>query len=108
MKNFVQPGKMIDVTATAAVSSGDVVVVGDMIGVASVDAAIGEKFALAVWGVFEVAKEAAAISEGAKVYWDAGDGEVKASSGGGAVPMGYCVGGALVSDAKIKVALNQF
>lgn len=108
MKNYVQPGMALEITAAAAISSGDVVVVGDLIGIAAADAAIGEKVTLSVSGVYELSKEAAAMSEGDKVHWHAVDGEVKASSGAGTVPMGYCVGGALLADAKVKVLIHQF
>jgi predicted RecA/RadA family phage recombinase len=71
MKNFVQRGDAIDITAAAAVLSGGVVLAGAMIGVSSTDAEIGETFALNVTGVYELPKVAAlAIAVGDIVYWD--------------------------------------
>lgn len=65
---------MIDYTPGSAVSAGDVVVLGDHIGVALNDIAAGVKGALAVRGVFEFPKTAGgstAIAVGKTVYWDA-------------------------------------
>lgn len=72
MKNFIQPGDAIDIPAPAGgVVSGNAVVVGSLVGVASSTAAEGEPFALRTNGAFRMPKTSAlAIAIGDKVYWD--------------------------------------
>ncbi|MBQ4824381.1 DUF2190 family protein [Leisingera sp. HS039] len=70
MKNYVQPGDNITLTATADVNSGDGVLIGNIFGVATSAAATGEKVTLARHGVFELPKTSAlAWGEGDKIYW---------------------------------------
>ena len=72
--NFIQTGDHIDITAAAAIASGDGVLVGSMFGVASTSAANGEALSIAICGVFELPKlEAQAWTVGARVYWDNGN-----------------------------------
>lgn len=59
MRNFVQPGKVLTVTAAAAVKSGEFVKVGAIFGVAATDAAAGEDFELQTGEVFEFPKTSA-------------------------------------------------
>ena len=71
---FVQRGDAVDYTPDADVASGDVVVQGELVGVAKLDIKANALGALAVSGVFDFPKDtgsATAISAGAKVYWDA-------------------------------------
>jgi predicted RecA/RadA family phage recombinase len=71
MKNYVQPGNAITLTAPYAVASGDGLLVGSIFGVASADAASGETVETAVVGVFDLKKTASqAWAAGDKVYWD--------------------------------------
>ena len=72
--NFVRDGKTLQFTNTgSAISSGDVVVVGQQIGIALVDiAATSGTGEVAMEGVFTVAKvSAAVIAQGESVIWDA-------------------------------------
>ncbi|CAN7475219.1 DUF2190 family protein [Variovorax paradoxus] len=71
MKNFIQVGDVLDHMATANVASGELVVIGARVGIAMSDMAVGESGAVRVKGVFELPKAAAAIEQGAEVYWDA-------------------------------------
>ncbi|MBB4092454.1 DUF2190 family protein [Ochrobactrum pecoris] len=72
MRNFIQPGKVITVVAVAAVTSGSLVVVGKIFGIAATSAAIGEEFELALGGVYELPKVSAeAWTVGAEIYADA-------------------------------------
>ena len=71
MKNFVQPGNTITLTAPYAVASGEGLLVGAIFGVAAGDAAIGEPVETALVGVFDITKVGSqAWTVGAKVYWD--------------------------------------
>ena len=53
---YVQRGDAIDHTPAADVAAGDVVVIGKIVGVAKLDIKAGELGALALTGVYEVAK----------------------------------------------------
>jgi predicted RecA/RadA family phage recombinase len=71
MKNFVQPGDTMTLTAPYARNSGEGALVGSIFGVACTDmdnAANGE---FATRGVYELAKTSAqAWTQGALIYWD--------------------------------------
>jgi predicted RecA/RadA family phage recombinase len=84
MKNYIQPGNVIEFTATGTIASGDAVQVGQLVGIATTDAASGAKFNLAVSGVFQVTKATHATdqawTEGMLVYWN-GTAFTKTSAG---------------------------
>lgn len=83
MKNKVQDGRLLTVTAPAAVSSGDFVKVGSIGGVAVADAASGAEVALDTQGVFTLPKNAPLeISQGDPVYWDVADGNFNKTASG--------------------------
>lgn len=72
MKNFIQPGNVVSIPAPAAVESGDIVVAGSLVGIASNTAALGANVDVALTGVYEVAKVAAdVVTVGAPIYVDA-------------------------------------
>jgi predicted RecA/RadA family phage recombinase len=60
MKNFVQNGANLTVEVNAGASSGDFVVVGDLVGVAVTDIAAHSKGAIACEGVFTGTKASGA------------------------------------------------
>lgn len=71
MKNFVQAGDVLTVTAPAAVLSGAGVLVGSLFGVACGDAASGAEVEIQTTGVFDMAKATgAAWTVGQRLYWD--------------------------------------
>lgn len=83
MKNYIQPGDSITVPAPADVKSGDLVVVGDLFGVAQFSAASGDPVEIATKGVFGLPKVSAqAWSVGAKVYYVAADKNVSTTATG--------------------------
>lgn len=87
MATLLQEGRLIDYTPSSAVAAGDVVVQGEMIGIAVRPIAANELGALAVEGVFDFPKETgvgAAILAGARVYWDVAAGEAKNDAEAGA------------------------
>jgi predicted RecA/RadA family phage recombinase len=73
MKNLIEDGLTLQYTvAGAAVKSGDLVVVGDVTGVAVTDGVVGETITLNCKGVYALPKASgSAISQGVKIYWDA-------------------------------------
>jgi predicted RecA/RadA family phage recombinase len=71
MKNYVQPGNTITLTAPYAVTSGDGLLVGSVFGIASADAALNDPVEAALTGVFDLTKVGSqAWTAGVKVYWD--------------------------------------
>ena len=70
---YVQRGDAIDYTPMADVAAGDVVVLANkLVGVAKLDIKVAELGALALTGVYEVAKASgAAFAVGMEVAWDA-------------------------------------
>jgi predicted RecA/RadA family phage recombinase len=72
MKNFIQRGDMITVTApTGGVTSGQGLLVGNLFGVAATTAAEGDSVEMATVGVYELPKLASAvIAAGARIAWD--------------------------------------
>lgn len=72
MKNYVQPGRVIPFVATANIVSGQVVRVGNILGVATSDVANGAAGLAQIEGVFTVPKVAGAvIAAGESLTWDA-------------------------------------
>jgi len=70
-KTYIQEGNVVTVTApTNGVKSGDVLVVGNLIGVCNIDAAEGAETELSLTGVWELPKASGQINAGAVVWWD--------------------------------------
>lgn len=106
MRNYVQPGESITVTAAAAASSGDIVKVGSLLGIASGDAAIGDKLVLRTQGVFDLPKVSTdALSVGDVVYYKAADGAVTSTASGN-TRIGLAVTAAANPSASVNVRLD--
>jgi predicted RecA/RadA family phage recombinase len=108
---FVHEGDTIDYTPGSAVAAGDVVVQGELLGVAKQPIAANALGALAVKGVFDFPKATGggtAITAGTKLYWDVADQEAKADEEAGANKLiGKAVADAGDSDATVRVRLSQ-
>jgi predicted RecA/RadA family phage recombinase len=108
---FVQEGTAIDYTPGADVSAGDVVVQGDLVGVAKKDITAGALGALAVAGVFDFAKESGGgvtFSAGQKAYWDATNQVAVTTDGGGANKyVGKATAAAADADSTVRIRLEQ-
>lgn len=104
MKNFVEKGKTILVTAGADIASGDIVTVGATAGIAAGDYANGEVAVVNLEGVYTVAKDASAPAIGAKLYIAAG---VATTTVGSNVFLGYAHSAALTGDATVNVLLAR-
>lgn len=71
MKNYIQAGERITLSAPYDVLSGGGLLVGSIFGVAIYDALSGVAVEAAVEGVFRLAKTSAqAWTVGALIYWD--------------------------------------
>lgn len=78
--NFSSPGKVIQYTASADIASGQVIAIGEILGVALVDIPNGGTGAVAIEGIFRCPKvSAAVIGQGESLVWD-----VSANDGAGA------------------------
>ena len=106
---FVQDGASLDYTPGADVAAGDVVVQGDLVGVAKLDIKTGRLGALAVGGVFDFAKAtggATAIAMGAIVYWNDAANQATTTSAGNKL-LGKVVRAAADADATVRVRMSQ-
>jgi predicted RecA/RadA family phage recombinase len=104
---FVQEGNQIDYTPEADVAAGAVVVLNDLIGIAKTPIAANKLGALAVGGVFDVAKDNDATTgtvflKDQPVYWDTDAQQASPTAG---VLMGTSLAGAAKTDATVRVRL---
>lgn len=108
MKNFVKPGRVLTLTASRAVTSGDGMLRGVTFGVASATYANGAVGEFAVEGVFTLPKVAAqAQAEGVAVYWDNTAFNVTTTVGSNTkIGVVASVGGVLAADAFVDVRLS--
>jgi predicted RecA/RadA family phage recombinase len=106
MKNFVQPGNTLGLTAPYDVLSGAGLQVGNIFGVASCDAASGTPVETRLVGVYDLAKTAAqAWSVGDLIYWD-NDAKVCTTVAAGHLLVGTAVAAAANPSATGTVRLN--
>ena len=104
---YVQRGESIDFTPAADVAAGDIVKVGNLVGVAKLDIRAGELGALALCGVYEIATNGSAVEAGAVVFVDPATGKVCAEGASGAVKFGHAVAAAAAADTLVHVRLEQ-
>ena len=70
MKNYQQNGKSLDIVASSAYSSGDLVVEGNIVGVAVADIASGDTGSIACSGVYTFEKTTvSSLAQGAIAYY---------------------------------------
>jgi predicted RecA/RadA family phage recombinase len=103
----------VDYTPAAAVTGGDVVVSGGIVGIVPTDLAASEKGALQIDGIFQVPKVTGAFVAGQPVYWnptgspDSGDsGSGAANQTGNGTYMGIAVQAQASGDNTCLVILN--
>ena len=105
---FVQNGNAIDYTPASDVAAGDVVVQGDLIGVAKVPIPAGTLGALAVEGVFDFPKGVGQIFAGDAAYWDEAAQRVVENPDNEANPLlGWVVRDAEADDFTVRVKLDR-
>lgn len=108
MKNFVQPGDTITIPAPATVLSGEPVIMGDIRGIASGDAATGAPVDVKTSGVFGLPKVSVnAFTLGGKVYWDAAT-KLATTTASGNTLLGIAVAEAGAGTATVRVRLSGF
>lgn len=108
MAKFIQDGKTIDFLASANITAGGVVVIGNsIVGVAPRDVASGATGALDINGVFQFPKDSAtSISAGASVYWNATSSVITTVASGG-VAAGKAIEAAGSGTVTALVKLNN-
>lgn len=108
---FIQEGDAIDYTPGADVAAGVVVVLSDLIGITKRDIKANTLGALAVTGVFDLAKQAGGgvtFAIGNKVYWDDANNVAVATDGAGANKLlGKAVLAAANGDTTVRARLSQ-
>lgn len=103
---FFQDGKVIDLAVTDAVAAGDIVIAGNLVGVAKTDIPANTVGCIATEGVYKVEKaEGVSFTLGADVYWKAETGLAQ-GSGDGCVKIGIAVAAAANADATVKVKIG--
>ena len=108
---YVHDGQSIDYTPSSAVAAGDVVVQGELVGVAKTAIEADRLGALCVDGVFDFPKATGVgtgITAGANVYWDVADTEAKEDDESAANKLiGKTILAAGDNDATVRVRLSQ-
>ncbi len=106
---FVQEGCAVDYTPGADVAVGEVVVQGDLVGVAKQAIAANQLGALVVEGVFDFAKATgggSGIAAGTTVYWDDTNNVATATASGNKL-IGKVILAAADADETVRVRLMQ-
>lgn len=106
MKNFVKIGEVLDYTADANILSGDLVIKGDLVGVAVTDIANGEVGSVNLKGVYKFPKVTGAITQGAKLYWVVADKSLTTTASGNTL-VGVANKGAGSGDATAELLLKN-
>jgi predicted RecA/RadA family phage recombinase len=107
-KNFIQPGKVVTVAANRTLTSGELAVVGLLVGVAQHDAASGAPVEIVTEGVFDLAKTSAQAwaSVGLPIYVVPGTGLATTASTSGNVFIGVNLATAINPSGTGLVRLN--
>ena len=105
MRNYIQKGDNVTFPAPSAYLSGDVVVIGDIVGIAAGDAPEDEPLDVVTRGVFRLDKVGAnSFSIGDKIYWDATS-KLATSVESGNVHIGTCTKIAVSGSASVETKL---
>lgn len=107
---FRQEGDLVPYTPASAVTEGDVVVQGELVGVVHKSIAAGGRGDLMVSGIIRFPKattSGSAITAGAEVYWDEGN-LVATTTASGNKKIGKCVtAAAATTDSTVDVRMSQ-
>jgi predicted RecA/RadA family phage recombinase len=109
LTKYISEGNTMPYTPGSAVSAGDIVVVGEIVAHAPADIAASVEGNLTVEGVVRFPKNstsADALTQGTKVYWDAGN-EVVTTTASTHKVAGYVHEAAAASDTTVDVKLAR-
>jgi len=105
-QNFIQDGRIISVTLSGTVTTGSVVVVGSMVGIALTSGVSGDTIEVMLEGVFLLVKnDSLVISQGDEVFWSTGDEEVNKTATD--TPLGIAIADAAEAATTVFVKLHQ-
>ncbi|MDE8035737.1 DUF2190 family protein [Actinobacillus equuli subsp. equuli] len=103
-KNYIQDGNTVRLTATKAITSGDVLVSGDLIAIAVTDAAKNDAVVGLTTGVFSVkAKQADDIKQGAVLYWSEAEGATLTAGGNKRLGIAWRDSGTSSDEVDVKI-----
>lgn len=106
MKNYIQSGESLTLTAGGTLTSGQGLLVGTIFGVVAEAAVSGQLYTLVFQGVFDLPKAASVTpAVGAKVYWDDTNKNVTTTASGNTL-IGVAAVAALAGDATVRVRLD--
>lgn len=107
MRNYVQPGDTITLTAPAGgITSGTGLLVGALFGVAATSAAAGAEVEAVTRGVFDLTKAAGIdFAVGDKAYWNAAAKAVTDVAAGNTL-IGVAIQAAAIPAATARIRLN--
>lgn len=101
---FYQKADVIEYTNTGeAIGYHDVVVMGSLVGVAEEEIASNETGAVAIVGAFSLPTDAADITVGMPVYWDASSGKAVKENSGSLPCAGVAVGASASGSVPVKL-----
>lgn len=108
MKNFVRRGDVINYPNASGdtITSGTLVLAGSFAGVAVADIADGDTGVLNLTGVYALPKAAGAVTQGAKLYYDATN-KVLTTTASGNTLCAVATDAALTGDATVNAALTN-
>lgn len=103
-KNYLQDGNTVRFTSTAAVKSGDVVMLENLAAISVSDVAQGGVGVGLTTGVFSVkAKAADDIKQGSVVYWSATEGATITAGSNKRLGVAWRASGASVDTVDVKI-----
>lgn len=107
MINKIANGKVLDylIPAATEITSGQLLHIGSLVGVAVTGGTAGETIAVNLTGVYELTKVAGAITIGAKVYKDADTGNMTVTASGNLF-VGYAYKAAESADTTVLVMIG--
>lgn len=107
-KNYIQDGNVITVTAPHAVTSGQMVQIAGLFGIALGDAANGASVEIQTEGVFTVNKTSAlAIAAGDRLFSASGASQVVNKTATSRWPVGVAVAAAANPSSTVKMKLGS-
>ena len=112
---YIKEGREIEYTASADIDAGDVVVQGQLVGIAKANIDDGDTGAISVAGIFDVVQAAEIITAGSAVYWDANGNPVGGVALSGAATatasantfMGFAQAVTAATDSTVRVAMRS-
>lgn len=103
---YIQPGEVLDYTATSNISSGQVVLMGARIGVALTAIPNGTTGSVQVTGVFNLPKLSTDnVAQGQLLYWDNTNSRLTTTASGNTLA-GYAAAPAASGTTSVNIKIN--